>query len=72
MLESGTTTPKSDKAAILTDAIRQVKLLREESSSLTRQNAELKQKNNELKVLSFMNGFDLSVKKKPIIHQQID
>ncbi|XP_021726250.1 transcription factor ILR3-like [Chenopodium quinoa] len=49
ILESGTK-PKFDKAAILTDAIRQVKLLREETSNLTSQNGELKEKINELKV----------------------
>ncbi|KAL2934027.1 Transcription factor ILR3 [Bienertia sinuspersici] len=48
-LESGITTPNLDKATVLTDAIRTVKLLREETSSLTSQNRELKQKINELK-----------------------
>ncbi|XP_021719598.1 transcription factor ILR3-like [Chenopodium quinoa] len=47
-LRSGTT-PKFDKAAILTDAIRQVKLLREETCNLTSQNGKLKEKINELK-----------------------
>ncbi|KAL2937763.1 hypothetical protein RDABS01_021212 [Bienertia sinuspersici] len=48
-LESGITTPKFDKVAILTDAIRTVKLLHEETSSLTSHNGELKQKISELK-----------------------
>uniref|UniRef100_A0A803NAD9 Uncharacterized protein n=1 Tax=Chenopodium quinoa TaxID=63459 RepID=A0A803NAD9_CHEQI len=47
-LRSGTT-PKFDKAAILTDAIRQVKLLHEETCNLTSQNGEVKEKINELK-----------------------
>lgn len=51
VLERGTT-PKLDKVGILTDAIRTVKLLREETSSLTCQNTELKQKITDLKVLS--------------------
>ncbi|CAO2842823.1 unnamed protein product [Amaranthus hypochondriacus] len=48
VLERGTT-PKLDKVGILTDAIRTVKLLREETSSLTCQNTELKQKITDLK-----------------------
>lgn len=48
VLEPGMT-PKCDKTAILTDAIRMVNMLREEASMLKEQNVKLKEKINELK-----------------------
>uniref|UniRef100_A0A7C9AV86 BHLH domain-containing protein n=2 Tax=Opuntia streptacantha TaxID=393608 RepID=A0A7C9AV86_OPUST len=47
-LEPGTK-PKCDKTAILTDAIRMVNMLHEETSRLKEQNVKLKEKINELK-----------------------
>jgi len=52
-LEPGTK-PKCDKTAILTDAIRMVNMLQEETSRLKEQNVKLKEKINELKVLPLL------------------
>ncbi|KAL2925668.1 Transcription factor ILR3 [Bienertia sinuspersici] len=62
-----------DKATILTDAIRTVKLLREETSSLTSQNGELKQKISELKAEKNVLGDEkyVLVSEKEEIEQKI-
>ncbi|KAJ8424938.1 hypothetical protein Cgig2_030894 [Carnegiea gigantea] len=56
VLEPGTM-PKCDKTAILSDAIRMITMLHEETSRLKEQNVKLTEKVNELKAFLFVDSY---------------